>query len=92
MARYIVRPRLGGHDKQFSGAEGGSGTVVYTETAAKARELGAAKLGKRTDQVEVYEMDDPVSVFGEDRPLTREEAEEIWNQGAEIQEGSWESA
>lgn len=91
MARYIVRPILGAHDKQFSGAEGAGSTVIYTETAAKARELGAAKLGKRPGQVEVIEHDDPSGVFGEDRPLTEDEAREIWNQGAQVDPNSWES-
>lgn len=91
MPRYIVRPVLGGHDKQFSGAEGAGGTVVYSETASKARELGAAKLRLPQGRVEVIEHDDVSGVFGEDRPLTQQEAQEIMNQGAEVVPGSWES-
>lgn len=90
MARYIVRPIVGAHDKQFSGSEGGGGTVVYTETPSKARELGAAKLGRQPHQVEVIEHDDLTPVFGEDVPLTREEAEEIYNQPTQVIPGTWQ--
>lgn len=86
--RYVVRPRQSAHAKQGSGTEGGGGTVIYAESAAKARELGAAQLG--TTNVEVFEMEDAPPVFGEDRPLTREEAEEIYNQDTQIVSGSWE--
>lgn len=92
MPRYIVRPTQSAQSRATSGEEGGGGTVVYTDTASKARELGAAKLGKAPNQVEVYEHDDPAAVFGADEPLTQEEAAAIWNQGAAIVEGSWESA
>lgn len=92
MPRFIVRPIMGGHDKKFSGSEGAGGTVIYTETASKARELGAAKLRRRPSDVTVSELDNVTAgVFGEDRPLTQEEAQEIWNQGAAVQEGSWEA-
>lgn len=91
MPRYIVRPKLGQHDKQFSGAEGANGAVIIAESAAKARELGASRLGKNQSQVEVIETDDVPSVIsGPDRPLTKEEAAEIYNQGAEVVPGSWE--
>lgn len=89
--RYIVRPTIGAHDKQFSGKEGGSGTIVYSETPSKARQLGAKKLGLQPHQVEVLEHDDVAPVFGEDRPLTQEEANEIYNQPTEVQPGTWES-
>jgi hypothetical protein len=89
MPKYIVRPKIGQHDKQFSGAEGASGTVIYTETAAKAREQGAAKLKRRPDEVEVIEQEDTTFLFGQDEPLTKEEAAEIWNQDTQVA-GGWQ--
>jgi hypothetical protein len=89
MPKYIVRPKLGQHDKQFSGAEGASGTVVYTESAAKAREMGAAKLNRSPGDVEVIEQEDTSFLFGKDEPLTKEEAAEIYDQNTQIV-GGWQ--
>lgn len=89
--KYVVRPKLSGHDKQFSGSEGATGTMVYAESAAKAREIGAQKLGKTQAQVEVIEHEESPNVVGGNEPLTEEEAREIFNQGSSVVPGSWES-
>ncbi len=89
--RYIVRPKLSGHDKKFSGSEGATGKMVYEDNPAKAREIGANLLGLSQAQVEVIQHDDPPPVVGGNEPLTEEEAREIFNQGASVVPGSWES-
>lgn len=91
MARYLIRPRLSGQAKA-EGKEGASGTVVYVETAAKAREVGAAKLGLRQSQVEVILHGATMPVVGAigDAPVDPEELKDVMNQETQIVPGSWE--
>lgn len=92
MARYLVRPRLTGQAKA-EGREGASGTIVFVETEAKAREVGAAKLGLPQSRVEVILHGPTIPVVGAlgDGPVDPEELKEVADQGTEIVPGSWES-
>lgn len=91
MGRYVVRPVLGRQAAETSGQEGASGCVIFADNPTKARELGAKRLGRSQGAVEVIETEDVTPVIGgPDRPLTKEEADEIFNQGASVVPGSWE--
>lgn len=91
--KYIVRKKLSPQAAAGVGEEGASGTVVFTETPSKAREIGAERLGVRPGDVTVEATDDTTQgVFGVDRPLTKEEAAAIWEQETSVVPGSWESA
>lgn len=77
VAAYIVRPRLSGQAKQ-TGQEGAGGVVIYAANPQKAKELGAARLGIPSHQLEAVETEDrsfmAVQTTG---PLTEEEIEQI---------------
>lgn len=91
MARYIVRPRLTGQAKD-EGKQGASATIVNELTEAKAREVGAAKLGLAQSRVEVILYSATIPVVGSigDAPVDPEELKEVMNQETKIVPGSWE--